>query len=51
MVIFNKFNVMVEYIVEWFVERVVEKVGDNVRKIRVRIWEDLRSYVEVIFEC
>lgn len=50
-VIFNKFNVMVEYIVEWFVERVVEKVGDNVRKIRVRIWEDLRSYVEVIFEC
>ena len=50
-VILNKPNVTAEYIAEWFSERIAEKAGENVRMIRVRIWEDLRSYAEIILEC
>lgn len=49
-VILNKSNVTAEYIAEWFAERIAEKAGNNVRKIRVRIWEDPRSYAEVTLE-
>ncbi|WP_297474873.1 6-carboxytetrahydropterin synthase [Thermococcus sp.] len=46
-VVLDKPNVTAEYIAEWFAERIAEKAGDNVRKIRVKIWEDPRSYAEV----
>ncbi|ASJ13828.1 6-pyruvoyl trahydropterin synthase family protein [Thermococcus radiotolerans] len=49
-VILNKPNVTAEYIAEWFAERIAEKAGDNVKKIRVKIWEDPRSYAEVTLE-
>ncbi|NJE31443.1 6-carboxytetrahydropterin synthase [Thermococcus sp. 18S1] len=49
-VILDKPNVTAEYIAEWFAERIAEKAGDNVRKIRVKIWEDPRSYAEVTLE-
>ncbi|NJE62382.1 6-carboxytetrahydropterin synthase [Thermococcus sp. 21S7] len=49
-VVLDKPNVTAEYIAEWFAERIAEKAGDNVRKIRVKIWEDPRSYAEVILE-
>ena len=49
-VILDKPNVTAEYIAEWFAERIAEKAGDNVKKIRVRIWEDPRSYAEVTLE-
>ncbi|RLF87509.1 6-carboxy-5,6,7,8-tetrahydropterin synthase [Thermococci archaeon] len=50
-VILNKPNVTAEYIAEWFAERIAEKAGENVRMIKVRIWEDPRSYAEVTLEC
>ncbi|NJE00255.1 6-carboxytetrahydropterin synthase [Thermococcus sp. LS1] len=49
-VVLDKPNVTAEYIAEWFAERITEKAGDNVRKIRVKIWEDPRSYAEVTLE-
>ncbi len=49
-VILDKPNVTAEFIAEWFAERIAEKAGDNVEKIRVKIWEDPRSYAEVILE-
>jgi 6-pyruvoyltetrahydropterin/6-carboxytetrahydropterin synthase len=49
-VILDKPNVTAEYIAEWFAERIEEKAGDNVKKIRVKIWEDPRSYAEVTLE-
>ena len=49
-VILDKPNVTAEYIAEWFAERIAEKAGDNVKKIRVKIWEDPRSYAEVTLE-
>ncbi|WP_297417659.1 6-carboxytetrahydropterin synthase [Thermococcus sp.] len=49
-VVLDKPNVTAEYIAEWFAERIAEKAGDNVRKIRVKIWEDPRSYAEVTLE-
>jgi len=49
-VLLNKPNVTAEYIAEWFAERIAEKAGDNVTKIRVKIWEDPRSYAEVTLE-
>ncbi|KUH34757.1 6-carboxy-5,6,7,8-tetrahydropterin synthase [Thermococcus celericrescens] len=49
-VILDKPNVTAEYIAEWFAERITEKAGENVRKIRVKIWEDPRSYAEVTLE-
>jgi len=50
-VILNKPNVTAEYIAEWFAERIAEKAGENVRMIKVRIWEDPRSYAEITLEC
>ncbi len=49
-VILNKPNVTAEYIAEWFAERIAEKAGKNVKRILVRIWEDPRSYAEIILE-
>ncbi len=49
-VILDKPNVTAEYIAEWFAERVAEKSGKNVKKILVRIWEDPRSYAEIVIE-
>jgi 6-pyruvoyltetrahydropterin/6-carboxytetrahydropterin synthase len=49
-VVLDKPNVTAEYIAEWFAERIAEKAGDNVRRIKVKIWEDPRSYAEVILE-
>lgn len=49
-VILDKRNVTAECIAEWFAERIAEKAGDNVRKIKVKIWEDPRSYAEVTLE-
>ncbi len=50
-VVLNKPNVTAEYIAEWFAEKIAEKAGDNVRRIRVKIWEDPpRSYAEVTLE-
>lgn len=49
-VVLDKPNVTAEYIAEWFAERIAEKAGNNVRKIRVKIWEDPRSYAEVTLE-
>ena len=49
-VVLDKPNVTADYIAEWFAERIVEKVGDNVKKIRVKIWEDPRSYAEITLE-
>ncbi|AJC71101.1 MAG: 6-carboxytetrahydropterin synthase [Thermococcus sp.] len=49
-VILDKPNVTAEYIAEWFAERVAEKAGKNVKKILVRVWEDPRSYAEVVLE-
>ncbi|WP_297074019.1 6-carboxytetrahydropterin synthase [Thermococcus sp.] len=49
-VILDKPNVTAEYIAEWFAERIVEKAGENVKKILVKVWEDPRSYAEVILE-
>ncbi|NJE02768.1 6-carboxytetrahydropterin synthase [Thermococcus sp. MV11] len=49
-VILDKPNVTAEYIAEWFAERIAEKAGDNVKRIKVRIWEDPRSYAEVTLE-
>ncbi|NJE47569.1 6-carboxytetrahydropterin synthase [Thermococcus sp. GR7] len=49
-VVLDKPNVTAEYIAEWFAERIAEKAGDNVRKIKVKIWEDPRSYAEVTLE-
>jgi 6-pyruvoyltetrahydropterin/6-carboxytetrahydropterin synthase len=46
-VVLNKPNVTAEYIAEWFAERIAEKAGENVKKIKVRIWEDPRSYAEI----
>jgi len=46
-VVLNKPNVTAEYIAEWFAERIAEKAGENVKKIKVKIWEDPRSYAEV----
>ncbi|WP_297093512.1 6-carboxytetrahydropterin synthase [Thermococcus sp.] len=49
-VVLDKPNVTAEYIAEWFAERIAEKAGNNVKKIRVRIWEDPRSYAEVTLQ-
>ncbi|ASJ11103.1 6-carboxy-5,6,7,8-tetrahydropterin synthase [Thermococcus sp. P6] len=49
-VVLDKPNVTAEYIAEWFAERIAEKAGDNVGRIRVRIWEDPRSYAEITLE-
>jgi len=46
-VVLDKPNVTAEYIAEWFAERIAEKAGENVKKIKVRIWEDPRSYAEI----
>lgn len=40
-------NATAEKIAEYILERVLERAGDNVSKIRVRVWEDPRSYAEV----
>lgn len=49
-VVLNKPNVTAEYIAEWFAERIAEKAGDNVKKILVKVWEDPRSYAQVVLE-
>lgn len=49
-VFLNKPNVTAEYIAEWFAERIAEKAGENVKRILVRIWEDPRSYAQVVLE-
>ncbi|MDI3475103.1 MAG: 6-pyruvoyltetrahydropterin/6-carboxytetrahydropterin synthase [Thermococcaceae archaeon] len=49
-VILNKPNVTAEFIAEWFSERIAEKAGENVRKIRIKVWEDPRSYAEITLE-
>ncbi|WP_297487991.1 6-carboxytetrahydropterin synthase [Thermococcus sp.] len=49
-VVLDKPNVTAEYIAEWFAGRIAGKAGENVRKIRVKIWEDPRSYAEVTLE-
>ena len=49
-VVLDRPNVTAEYIAEWFAERIAEKAGDNVKRIKVRIWEDPRSYAEVTLE-
>ncbi|WP_456395800.1 6-pyruvoyl trahydropterin synthase family protein [Thermococcus sp.] len=49
-VLLNKPNVTAEYIAEWFAERVAEKAGSNVRRIRIKVWEDPRSYAEITLE-
>lgn len=49
-VVLDKPNVTAEYIAEWFAERIAEKAGENVRRVRVKIWEDPRSYAEVTLE-
>ncbi|MDV3103288.1 6-carboxytetrahydropterin synthase [Thermococcus waiotapuensis] len=49
-VVLNRPNVTAEYIAEWFAERIAEKAGENVRKIKVRVWEDPRSHAEVTLE-
>ncbi len=49
-VILDKPNVTAEYIAEWFAERIAEKAGDNVKRILVKVWEDPRSYAQVVLE-
>ncbi|MFA4719957.1 6-pyruvoyl trahydropterin synthase family protein [Pyrococcus kukulkanii] len=49
-VIIDKPNVTAEYLAEWFTERILEKAGRNVRKIKVKVWEDPRSYAEITLE-
>ena len=49
-VILDKPNVTAEYIAEWFAEKVAEKAGKNVKRIRVKVWEDPRSYAEITLE-
>jgi len=43
-------NVTAELIAEWFARRVAEKAGENVKRIRVKVWEDPRSYAEITLE-
>ncbi|ALM75133.1 6-pyruvoyl trahydropterin synthase family protein [Thermococcus barophilus] len=43
-------NVTAELIAEWFAKRVAEKAGENVKRIKVRVWEDPRSYAEIVLE-
>ncbi|NJE53695.1 6-carboxytetrahydropterin synthase [Thermococcus sp. 21S9] len=49
-VILDKPNVTAEYIAEWFAERIAEKAGENVKRILVKVWEDPRSYAQVLLE-
>ncbi|MEO2151689.1 MAG: 6-carboxytetrahydropterin synthase, partial [Thermococcus sp.] len=49
-VILDKPNVTAEYIAEWFAERIVEKAGENVKRILVKVWEDPRSYAQVVLK-
>ena len=49
-VILDKPNVTAEYIAEWFAERIAEKAGENVKRILVKVWEDPRSYAQVVLE-
>ncbi len=49
-VILDKPNVTAEYIAEWFAERIAEKAGKNVKRILVKVWEDPRSYAQVVLE-
>lgn len=49
-VILNKPNVTAELIAEWFAERIAKKAGQNIKKIKVKIWEDPRSYAEITLE-
>ncbi|ADT83987.1 6-pyruvoyl trahydropterin synthase family protein [Thermococcus barophilus] len=43
-------NVTAELIAEWFAKRIAEKAGENVKRIKVRVWEDPRSYAEIVLE-
>ena len=49
-VILDKPNVTAEYIAEWFAEKIAEKAGKNVKRILVKVWEDPRSYAQVVLE-
>ena len=49
-VILDKPNVTAEYIAEWFAERIAEKARENVKRILVKVWEDPRSYAQVVLE-
>jgi len=49
-VILDKPNVTAEYIAEWFAERMAEKAGENIKKILVKVWEDPRSYAQIVLE-
>ncbi|AEH24973.1 6-pyruvoyl trahydropterin synthase family protein [Pyrococcus yayanosii] len=49
-VILDKPNATAELIAEWFAERIVERAGKNVKRVRVRVWEDPRSYAEITLE-
>ncbi|AHF80469.1 6-pyruvoyl trahydropterin synthase family protein [Thermococcus paralvinellae] len=43
-------NVTAELIAEWFAKKIAEKAGNNVKRIKVKVWEDPRSYAEIILE-
>ncbi|AIF69690.1 6-carboxy-5,6,7,8-tetrahydropterin synthase [Palaeococcus pacificus DY20341] len=49
-VLIDASNVTAELIAEWFAKRVAEKAGENVKRIRVKVWEDPRSYAEITLE-
>ncbi|AAL80343.1 6-carboxytetrahydropterin synthase [Pyrococcus furiosus DSM 3638] len=49
-VVIDKPNVTAEYLAEWFVEKILEKADKNIYEIKVRVWEDPRSYAEVTLE-
>ena len=43
-------NVTAELIAEWFAKKIAEKAGKNVKRIKVKVWEDPRSYAEIVLE-
>ncbi len=43
-------NVTAELIAEWFAKKIAEKAGENVKRIKVKVWEDPRSYAEIVLE-
>ncbi|MFA4647682.1 6-carboxytetrahydropterin synthase [Pyrococcus kukulkanii] len=49
-VVIDKSNVTAEYLAEWFAEKILEKAGKNIREIKVKVWEDPRSYAEITLE-
>ena len=49
-VVLNKPNVTAENLAEYLAEKIMDEAGENVRIVKVRVWEDPRSYAEILVE-